>query len=201
MKALISLLLLCTLLMSSCGIHGSRPVFSPFWESTTQASPAHEEVMLTSLSYGDYLLRDGQIPYYRRYGISSEFFTVCGVPFANGVFICPASGGEAGYIEYSIASLSERLNAFVCKVGGLDGEGSGRELISVSFLVDGKLMSRTPPLSYGQEAYLIDVVIPYGAKTLRIECRVEGNSESGGTIIGDGRFLHSQYLDQVDWPE
>lgn len=197
----ILLLLLPALLFSGCGLQGSRPIGSPFWESETAPAPRFEEQMLTELSYGEYLLNGENIPYYHQIGTSSAPFTVCGVPFYDGVYISPAGIGKTGFIEYDISSLSETLDCFVCKVGCLDGEGNSGERISFTFLVDGKLMSRTPGLSYGEEAYLIDVFIPHGAKTLRIECRGDGMFRSGASVIGDGRFIRSQYLSSIKWPK
>lgn len=200
MKRLLSIFLL-TFLLTGCMFSGSRPVSSPYFSSEAPEEPAYEEVLLTSLSYGEYLLAENDIPYYSRYGLSSSPLTVSGVPFYHGVYIRPANAKTKGYIEYDISELSDTFDTFVCKVGGMDGEGKYLEQITVSFLVDGKLMSRTPKLSYGEEAFLIDVVIPYGARKLRIECFVESLAGTGAAVIGDGRFLHSQYLDQVDWPK
>ena len=193
--------LLISLLLTSCGLSGSRDVHSPYWDTTTPSAKPYEEVLLTELRYGDYALGGDNIPFYHRYGTDSSPFTVCGVPFADGVFISPSAPGKNGYIEYDISALSETFDMFVCKIGCLDGKGKGQEQVGVSFYIDGKLMSRTPDLSYGEEAYLIDVLIPYGAKTLRIECYTDSLAGNGSTVIGDGRFLHSQDLEAVIWPE
>ncbi len=201
MKLRFSLLLLLTVIFTACGMQ-SRPVLSPFWETgaDTAADKDYEEILLTSLDYSDYALFGDSIPYYYSLGTENEPLSVGGTVFKNGICISPISPREPGYIEYKITEASERFDTFVCKIGKIDGGRGNGAPVSVHFIVDGKLMSRTPFLSRDDEAYLIDVVIPYGAKTLRIECKTENGAGGCTTVIGDGRFLHAQHLDKIPWP-
>ncbi len=197
MKHLLPLLILISLTLTGCSSLVSRPVLSPFLTEEDGSLPPEDytEVLLTSLSYGKYDMRDAELPFYHNRGSADRPLKAGGTVFENGVYISPISSEAKGFVEFSVSHLSEEYNTFVCMAGALEDE-TAEATAAFTFLVDGKLMSRTPIQTVGQDAYLIDVVIPYGAKTLRIEC-----AGSCAGVIGDGRFVQSQYLDRIRWPD
>lgn len=202
MKLRIVLLICLVLLFTSCQAPRDF-VWSPYWETSpeTPENLPYDEVLLTSLHYGKYDLYGDDIPYYHRLKETNAFFSVNGTSYSDGIYISPISSIEEGYIEYDISSVSEYFDTFVCKVGKQDGALGEGDRVIVLFVVDGKLMSRTPMMAQGEDAFLIDVSIPHGAKTLRIECRSQNNPDACATVICDGRFVNFRNLADVSWPE